>query len=80
MNFASPNWLWQLVWIPFFVLLVVFHERGKAKRLAQFAKKPVWNFIIPERVKGVKLKKSFCLIAALAFFIVALSRPQWGST
>ena len=79
MNFASPHVLWHLFWIPLFAALILVHERRKGQRFLQFAQKGIWSLIVPERIPHAKTKKSFVLLAALGCFILALSRPQFGS-
>ena len=80
MRFANPdwlNWLWALLPAAALLLLLALRQRRRLARFSQSAR-------VLERLLGEVsyLKKGLALLlalAALAFGLLALARPQWGT-
>jgi Ca-activated chloride channel family protein len=79
-HFAEPRWLWLAVAAP--VLLALLHRHAaKARReqLSRMASPHFVNQLTASHSPARRRFKNILLLAALAFFGLALARPQWGS-
>ncbi len=79
MKFASPLWLWGLLALPFILGIVQFEERLRRLRFSRFVSEALWPQIVPEWKPGLRTRKTVLGFIALAFALVALARPQWGT-
>lgn len=79
MKFENPIWLWLLLALPFVYLLLVLDEKRKKKTLDQFIKKDLWKQLIPSLDLGASTRKIYFWVLALAFVLIALARPQFGT-
>lgn len=81
MKFAQPHFLWLLFIFPPGLLLFFWWSWRQRQKLMQLF---IQSRLLPMLTVGLsparqKLRMG-CLIAAVAFLIVALARPQWGYT
>ncbi len=79
MKFLNPHWLWLLWLVPLAIGLIFYEERNRRKRFEKFASASLWATIAPEAAWGSRRRKSMLCLASLAFVVVALARPQWGT-
>jgi Ca-activated chloride channel family protein len=68
-----------LLIIPGIVFLLVIENRKKKKALALFAQPHLLPVLTEIKKKSSIFFKGFFFILSIAFFIVALSGPKWGS-
>jgi Ca-activated chloride channel family protein len=78
-RFVSPQWLWALLAVAAFYAAVVWDQRRRREQFGRFASPAVWKAIAPELDWDARLRKARALTAALAFLVLALARPQWGT-
>ena len=78
-RFGNIEYLWGLLIIP--VLLVIFTWSRIARRraLKKFGRKEILGQLMPFSSNGRPVLKFIILMLALAFFIVGIARPQFGS-
>jgi Ca-activated chloride channel family protein len=79
-HFAEPRWLWLAAVGP--VLLAWLHRLAAHARRAQLARMASPHFVNQLTASHSPARRRFkniLLLAALAFFGLALARPQWGS-
>ena len=81
MNFAHGHILWLLlVFPPALAVFFWWSWRERQRLMTQF----IQARLLPGLISGVSAARQkvrfACLIAAVALVIVALARPQWGST
>ena len=79
MKFLEPQWLWGLLVVPIFYFLILLDEKRRKEQFRRFADQSLWKFLAPELNFGLRFRKSLMSILALAFGLLALARPQWGS-
>ncbi|HEY1478332.1 MAG TPA: VWA domain-containing protein, partial [Chthoniobacterales bacterium] len=79
MTFGEPAWLWGLLVVPFFAALIVYNDRRRQARLRRI----VAVRLLPELTDAVAqmrmLAKRILFLLALAAFLIAIARPQFGS-
>ncbi len=79
MKFFAPHWLWSLLILPLLYGILLFDEKRRQNQFAQFADRKIWSLISPEMIPDFRLKKARYFLASLAFAILALARPQFGT-
>lgn len=79
MKFASPQWLWILLFLPLVYAAFLFEERSRLQKLGQFAKRSIWGKLVPEWNPTFRRRKGLVLTLALGFVLLALARPQFGT-
>lgn len=79
MKFENAYYLLGLAGIFVFVLLYILLGRWKHKALKKFGEQNVINRLMPDVSTTGPLLKFIALMAALAFIIMAIARPQTGS-
>jgi tetratricopeptide (TPR) repeat protein len=79
MRFLAPAWLWVLLALPLLYWFVVHDEKRRQKQFERFADRAVWRTLVPEMDPGARVRKMGMWLAAVAFVILALARPQWGT-
>jgi Ca-activated chloride channel family protein len=73
-------WVLHFLWVlPLALLLLLFLARQQRRVMERFAEARLLDRLAPPLNKGRRFLKSIFLLAALAFLIVALSGPRWGS-
>ncbi len=79
MNVVNPHLLFLLlILVPLIWLLVIVHKRYR-KRFELFADSSFWEHYFQDWSFFFFRLKIILLLAALAFIIIALVRPQWDS-
>jgi Ca-activated chloride channel homolog len=78
MTFANPALLWLLLLLVPFTLLVIWNYRKKRQVLREFVSEAAEARMSVRGGREIDFFKSGLLLLALCFFILALSRPQWG--
>lgn len=79
MNVVNPHLLFLLlILVPLIWLLVIVHKRYR-KRFELFAESSFWEHYFQDWSFFFFRLKIILLLAALAFIIIALVRPQWDS-
>ena len=78
-RFGAPEYFYLLAAIPLLVVMFVFYNISRKRRLAMFGKPATVGRLMPEasprRVKG----KFILVLIAVGLMILALARPQFGS-
>jgi Ca-activated chloride channel family protein len=78
MIFGEPAWLWGLLVVPFLAALIVYNDRRRQARLRRI----VAVRLLPELTDAVAqmrmLAKRILFLMALAAFLIAVARPQFG--
>ncbi len=78
MTFANPAMLFLLLLLIPFTLLVVWNYRRKRRILGDFIAPAAEERSVVRGGREMDFFKSALLLAAFAFIILALARPQWG--
>jgi len=78
MTFAYPTALFLLLLLVPFAVLVVRNYHKKRQILREFIAEAAEPEVVVRAGREIDFFKSALLLAALAFFILALARPQWG--
>lgn len=78
MTFAEPYYLFGLLLLPLIFLIMWRGDRLAKKRLAKVASPRLLRGLTDPALPLLRLARRFLLLCALACFIVALARPQWG--
>ena len=80
MSFADPVWLWALTLLPVLALGGLWSHRRRRAALRQFAGGERWAGRFDREVSlHRRAVKRLLTYAALAGFVLALARPQWGA-
>jgi hypothetical protein len=79
MKFLYPHWLWGLVVILPLMAMLFWDERLRKLRFARFAAEPTWKFLAPDLDFSARIRKGIFWLLSLAFILMALARPQWGT-
>ncbi len=78
-RFAHLEYFWLLAAIPLFVCAFVWSAYLRRKRLERFGDPVTVRTLMPDASPGRELTKFIFFIAAFAFIVTALARPQLGS-
>ncbi len=80
MNVAiqHPEWFWAFLSLPFMYFIFRCDHRSRLKSLSQFADQSMWSMLSPEFDPKARTRKTTIWLLAVAFFILAAARPQWG--
>ncbi len=79
MRFLAPQWLWCLAVLPALFWIAILDERRRQREFEKFAQRSVWRTLAPEMDPSARLRKMGLWVASLAFAVLAMSRPQWGT-
>ncbi|MCU0237517.1 MAG: VWA domain-containing protein [Acidobacteria bacterium] len=78
MTFAYPAVLFLLLLLIPFAMLAAYNFRKKREILREFIAEAAEDRVVVRGGREIDFFKTSLLLAALAFFILALARPQWG--
>jgi Ca-activated chloride channel family protein len=78
-RFGSIEYLWGLLIIPLLIVFFVWSRISRKKALKKFGQEETLSQLMPYSSKNRPVVKFGILMLALAFFIVGLARPQFGS-
>jgi Ca-activated chloride channel family protein len=79
MNFAKPEYLFALITLPAVGLLMYWANNKRRQSLGKLGESSLLRELTTSiNWPGRRLRNTLLLLA-LAFFILALARPQWGS-
>lgn len=79
-QFAQPNYLFLLLIIPAIFLLFVYSRIMKRKNISRFGNPELLKELMPNYSTSRPVVKFYLLLLALAFIILALARPQFGTS
>jgi Ca-activated chloride channel family protein len=79
MDFSHPNMLWGLLAVPVLVVSLIYGERRKREAMEQFTGPVLTAALAPGHSWRKNLLKGVLKTTALAFLMVALAGPQFGS-
>jgi len=78
-RFADSNWLWALALVPVAAALFVFAARRRRRALEAFGESALVRKLTATVSVGARRWKAALMLGALAFSVVALARPQFGT-
>lgn len=79
LRFGNSEFLWGLILIPILTLFYVWSRIARKRALRRFGSEDILKFLMPFASRSRPMFKFFTLMLALAFVIVGLARPQYGS-
>lgn len=79
LRFAEPTYLYLLFTLPVFIIIWYLCERKKKCLLKKLADRNLQMQLMPDRSTVRQTVKFFLSLAALAFLIITLARPQAGT-
>ena len=79
LRFGNSEFLWGLILIPILTLFYVWSRIARKRALRRFGSEEILKFLMPFASKSRPMFKFFTLMLALAFVIIGLARPQYGS-
>ncbi len=79
MNFAQPAWLWALAALPFATFVLIYDCRRQMRVFKSIFAEKLWPIVIPELSPEARTRRVWVWSAAMAFALLALARPQWGT-
>ena len=79
MTFGEPAFLWCLLVLPLLAALSIHNDRRRQKRLQQLVAARLLSQLTDPVARMRVLIKRVLFLGALAAFVVALARPQFGS-
>src|ERR1700675_3549704 len=80
MTFGEPGFLWCLLALPLLAALIVHNDRRRQKRLEQLVASRLLSQLTDPIARIRQLNKRILFLGALVGFILALARPQLGSS
>lgn len=78
-HFQHPDILYLLIAVPLLAVLWVWLEYRKHKKLQEFADRPMFGRLIPDRSASRPIVKMVLLLLALSLLIITWANPQVGS-
>ncbi|SET96789.1 Ca-activated chloride channel family protein [Draconibacterium orientale] len=78
-RFANIEYLWGLLLIPLLALFFVWSRISRRRALKKFGQQEILGQLMPYSSGNRPVVKFIILMLALAFFIVGIARPQFGS-
>jgi Ca-activated chloride channel homolog len=78
-RFENSGFLWGLVIIPILTLFFIWSRIARKRALRRFGNDEIMKFLMPFASKNRPRFKFFILMVALAFIILGIARPQYGS-
>jgi len=79
LTFAQPVWLWGLLALVVPVLLRIRAQLRGSNHLPGLVSPRLRHRLVTGASEALRWTWHLCLLAALAFVILALARPQWGT-
>ncbi|WP_297090511.1 VWA domain-containing protein [uncultured Draconibacterium sp.] len=78
-RFGNIEYLWGLLIIPLFALFFAWSRIARKRALKKFGQQEILQQLMPYSSSNRPVVKFIILMLALAFFIVGIARPQFGS-
>ncbi|HYQ55906.1 MAG TPA: VWA domain-containing protein [Draconibacterium sp.] len=78
-RFGNIEYLWGLLIIPLLALFFVWSRISRRRALKRFGQQEILGQLMPYSSSNRPIFKFIILMLALAFFIVGIARPQFGS-
>lgn len=78
-RFGNIEYLWGLLIIPLLSLFFIWSRIARKRALKRFGQEDILGQLMPFSSKNRPVFKFMVLMLALAFFIVGIARPQFGS-
>jgi Ca-activated chloride channel family protein len=78
-RFGNSEYLWGLLLIPLLILIFAWSRIARRRALKKFGNQEILSQLMPFNSKNRPVLKFIILMLALAFFIVGVARPQFGS-
>ncbi|WP_246222913.1 vWA domain-containing protein [Draconibacterium halophilum] len=78
-RFGNIEYLWGLLVIPLLALFFVWSRISRRRALKKFGQQEILGQLMPYSSGNRPVVKFIILMLALAFFIVGIARPQFGS-
>jgi Ca-activated chloride channel family protein len=80
MRFARPEMLWLLALVPALGAWLVWGWLRRRRALQAFAEPALLERLVQGPGRGLLAAKGALMVAAVALFVLASARPQWGAT
>ena len=78
-RFENSGFLWGLLIIPILTLFFIWSRIARKRALRRFGNDEIMKFLMPFASKNRPRFKFFILMLTLAFIILGIARPQYGS-
>lgn len=78
-RFAHPLFLYLLILVPLFGMMMFYFGRKRKKAFEEFGEMPLLRHLMPAMSDARFRLKSWILIIAFAFQVLALAGPQFGA-
>ncbi|WP_319589558.1 VWA domain-containing protein [uncultured Draconibacterium sp.] len=78
-RFANIEYLWGLLLIPLLALFFAWSRISRRRALKKFGQQEILGQLMPYSSGNRPVVKFIILMLALAFFVVGIARPQFGS-
>jgi len=78
-RFENSGFLWGLLIIPILTVFFIWSRIARKRALRRFGDDEIMKFLMPFASKNRPRFKFFILMLALAFIILGIARPQYGS-
>ena len=78
-QFAHPGLLYLLLVIPIIIILFWLSARRKKRLLKDFGDQSIIQDLMPDYSKSRPILKLVFLLIALAFFVLGLAGPEFGT-
>lgn len=78
-RFGNTEYLWGLLIIPLLTFFFIWSRISRKKALKKFGQPEILEQLMPFSSKNRPVFKFFVLMLALAFFMLGMARPQFGS-
>lgn len=79
LRFGNSEYLWGLIIIPLLILFFIWSRIARKRALRRFGSEETLRFLMPFASSNRPRFKFLILMLALAFIIVGIARPQYGS-
>jgi Ca-activated chloride channel family protein len=78
-RFGNIEYLWGLLIIPLLTLFFIASRIARKRALKKFGQQEILSHLMPFSSRNRPIVKFILLMLAMAFFIVGIARPQFGS-